>query len=77
MSLLQTKLYIDGQWQPSADQSTFDVLNPATGQLVGACSDATAEDVRHACQAAAEAFSTFRKTTAKVSLPLGGVAGRW
>ena len=80
MSLLQTQLFIDGQWRPSADQSTFDVLNPATERVVEACSNATAEDVRDACQAAASAFTAYKKTTAKVSLPLarrpGAVATR-
>ncbi|KAF0293026.1 Succinate-semialdehyde dehydrogenase, mitochondrial [Amphibalanus amphitrite] len=65
MALLRTQLYIDGHWRQSSDQATFDVLNPATGQVLQACSDATAEDVRDACEAAANAFASFKKTTAK------------
>jgi len=65
MSLTRTQLYVGGQWRPATDGHTFPVLNPASGAHLQDVSDATEDDVRAACQAAAEAFTTYRKTTAK------------
>lgn len=49
-------LFINGQWAPASSQETFDVLNPATGQLVAKVAKGTEEDVNRAVQAAREAF---------------------
>ncbi|XP_037070483.1 succinate-semialdehyde dehydrogenase, mitochondrial-like [Pollicipes pollicipes] len=65
MSLTRTELFVDGHWRKSSDGSTFEVVNPANGARLQAVSDATAEDVRDACQAAASAFAAYRKTTVK------------
>ncbi len=44
----------------------FDVTNPATGEVVGSTPDATADDVRAAINAAADALEGWRNTTALV-----------
>ncbi|WP_066309162.1 aldehyde dehydrogenase [Bacillus sp. FJAT-29814] len=48
--------FINGQWVPSASNETFDVFNPATGELVAKVAKGTVEDVNRAVQAARDAF---------------------
>jgi aldehyde dehydrogenase (NAD+) len=49
-------LFINGQWQQAASMETFDVHNPATGDVVAEVAKGSAEDVDKAVQAAREAF---------------------
>lgn len=48
--------FINGNWQPSSSQETFNVVNPATGELVAKVAKGTSEDADHAVKAAREAF---------------------
>jgi aldehyde dehydrogenase (NAD+) len=48
--------FINGQWVPSSSNETFDVFNPATGELVAKVAKGTVEDVNTAVAAAREAF---------------------
>lgn len=59
-------LFINGKWEPATGGETFDVLNPATGELTAKVAKATAEDVDKAVQAARDAFD---KTDWKEMLP--------
>jgi aldehyde dehydrogenase (NAD+) len=49
-------LFINGKWEPASNQETFDVFNPATGELVAKVSKGTVADVDTAVMAAREAF---------------------
>ncbi|WP_128895213.1 aldehyde dehydrogenase family protein [Longirhabdus pacifica] len=49
-------LFINGEWTPATHGETFDVSNPATGELVAKVAKATKEDVNKAVTAAREAF---------------------
>jgi aldehyde dehydrogenase (NAD+) len=49
-------LFINGKWEPASNQETFDVFNPANGQLVAKVAKGTPADVDKAVQAAREAF---------------------
>ncbi|MFJ5761262.1 aldehyde dehydrogenase family protein [Neobacillus sp. NPDC093182] len=49
-------LFINGKWEPAGNQETFDVFNPATGELVAKVAKGTEEDVDRAVQAARDAF---------------------
>lgn len=49
-------LLIDGQLRPASDNGTFDVTNPATGEVIGQAADATVEDMEAALAAARRAF---------------------
>src|SRR5699024_3886978 len=51
-------LLIGGELRPAAAGATFDVLNPATEEVIGAAADATAEDMDAAIAAARTAFDT-------------------
>ena len=58
------KLYIDGTWS-DAGGGTFDVINPATEEVVAAAPNATRADLDRAIAAARRAFDEgpWRKTT--------------
>ena len=58
-------LYIDGKWTPSGSRETFDVLDPATREVVGAAAEATPEDVKRAVDAAHRAFPGWSSRPAK------------
>jgi len=58
------RILIGGEWREGADGARFDVLNPATGDVVGSVVDASPEDVRAAIDAAAEALPAWRATPA-------------
>ena len=36
--------FIDGKWQQSSDKATYEVINPATEEVLGQASKATPED---------------------------------
>ncbi|GLB39348.1 putative aldehyde dehydrogenase [Lyophyllum shimeji] len=58
-----TPLCIDGQWVPSSTNATFDVTNPASGQVVGQAASASSEDCKAAVDSAAKAFETWEHST--------------
>ncbi|WP_338560461.1 NAD-dependent succinate-semialdehyde dehydrogenase [Erwinia sp. E_sp_B04_7] len=61
--LFQTGYFADGQWQQSA--STFDVLNPATGEVIAQVAKAGKKETEQAIAAAEKAFPAWRAKTAK------------
>lgn len=61
--LLRGDCYIDGQWV--AASRSFEVLNPATEEVLARVADADAALARQAVEAAASSFSAWRRATAK------------
>jgi acyl-CoA reductase-like NAD-dependent aldehyde dehydrogenase len=57
----EIQLYINGKWVPSSSRETFDVFDPATGEVIGRAASATKEDVSKAIEAAHEAFPQWAK----------------
>ena len=57
-------LYINGQWVPASDGKTFVTTNPATGEKLAECAQATKDDVDAAVKAAWAAFPAWRDWTA-------------
>lgn len=55
------KLLIGGQWVPAQDNALFDVFNPATGELLTRCANASAADIDRAVAAAKVAFEDWSK----------------
>jgi aldehyde dehydrogenase (NAD+) len=49
-------LFINGKWVPASGGETFDVLNPATGEVAAKVAKAGENDVEEAVQAARDAF---------------------
>ena len=48
----QYGLYINGQWVTASDGGTFETHNPANGEHLAYCAEATREDVDAAVKAA-------------------------
>ncbi len=57
-------LYIDGAWTPSASGKTLEVMNPATGDTLGALAHAGTADLDRALAAADRGFQVWRKISA-------------
>ncbi len=55
-------LLIDGRWRAASDQGTFEVHNPATGEVICAVASATGDDARAAMDAAAGAQEGWART---------------
>ncbi len=56
-------LYINGEWANSSN-GTFQVTNPATGEVLGEAADGTREDAKRAIEAAEQAFDSWSSLTA-------------
>ncbi|MDQ7728248.1 NAD-dependent succinate-semialdehyde dehydrogenase [Halomonas sp. SpR8] len=63
--LLKTRAYIDGQWVDGKQGARFEVINPATGEVVAQVANAGADDARMAIEAAHRALPAWRAKTAK------------
>jgi succinate-semialdehyde dehydrogenase/glutarate-semialdehyde dehydrogenase len=64
-TLFRQACYIDGSWIESSGHQTIEVDNPATGQVIGTVPRLGRGETRQAIEAAARAFPTWRKRTAK------------
>lgn len=64
MAYPDTRLFIEGQWQDSADGRTLAVFNPATGKEIGRVAQAGKADLDRALKAAQTGFEIWRDTTA-------------
>ncbi|WP_238418719.1 NAD-dependent succinate-semialdehyde dehydrogenase [Gordonia sp. 'Campus'] len=63
VSRVRTDLFIDGEWSPPVDGNHFDVVNPATGELLAQVADADAADARRAIESAAAHQSGWAATS--------------
>jgi aldehyde dehydrogenase (NAD+) len=54
----ETRLYIDGRLRESSTSKTADNINPATEEVLGVYTDASADDMEEAIAAARRAFDT-------------------
>jgi len=57
-------LYIDGDWRGARSGSSFEVINPATGEPIGDVADGKRQDAADAILAASVAFSGWSRLTA-------------
>jgi len=55
--------FIDGKWQQSSSKETYDVINPATEEVIGKASKASAADVDKALKSAEKGFQLWKKFT--------------
>jgi len=62
--MIQTQLYIDGQWQSPIDNGTRAIVSPADESVIAQAAEATRADARLAIAAARKAFDgQWRQTT--------------
>jgi succinate-semialdehyde dehydrogenase/glutarate-semialdehyde dehydrogenase len=57
-------MFINGNWQAAGAGATFEVINPATGEVLQDVANGDREIARLAIEAAHNAFPAWRKTTA-------------
>ncbi|TGR17929.1 MULTISPECIES: NAD-dependent succinate-semialdehyde dehydrogenase [unclassified Mesorhizobium] len=60
------QMLVGGQWTSADDGRTLDVIDPASGEIIGTVPNAGAAETRRAIDAAAAAFASFSQTTAAV-----------
>ncbi len=61
--IIKKQHYIDGKWVDTAKPNDFDVINPATEEVIGVISLGNCDDVDQAVIAARKAFIGYSKTT--------------
>ncbi|MFL2883208.1 MAG: NAD-dependent succinate-semialdehyde dehydrogenase [Pelagibacteraceae bacterium] len=54
--------YIDGKWQDSSDGGSYEVINPATEEVLGNASKATSNDVEKSLKSAQEGLKIWSST---------------
>jgi succinate-semialdehyde dehydrogenase / glutarate-semialdehyde dehydrogenase len=59
-ALIAEKSYINGKWTLSESGTTFQVTNPASGDIIGSCPESTTRDLNEAISAASQAFPTWK-----------------
>ncbi len=55
--------FINGKWQESSGKETYNVINPATEELIGKASKANDKDVELCLESASKGFEVWRKTS--------------
>ncbi|MGB3313806.1 MAG: NAD-dependent succinate-semialdehyde dehydrogenase, partial [Albidovulum sp.] len=61
--MFQTDLYIDGQWRPGASGTRFDVINPATEEVLASVASAEIADADAALEAGEAAMKDWAART--------------
>ena len=64
-SLVAKKAYVAGEWINAQNGKTFDVINPATGEIIASLPDLDVSDAKHAIDAAALAQKKWAQYTGK------------
>ena len=62
LASVPTGLLIDGQWRDASDGGTFDVHDPATGEVLATLASATSEDALAALDAADKVQASWART---------------
>ena len=55
--------FINGKWQKSLSGETYDVINPATEEVIGKASKANKEDVQTAINSASRGLQIWKNTS--------------
>ena len=63
-SLFRQQAYVDGKWIDADNGTSFEVTNPATGEVIGTVPDLGAAETRRAIEAANNAWPAWRAKTA-------------
>ena len=53
--------FIDGKWQKSSSNETYDVINPSTEEVIGKASKASSTDIEKALKSAEKGFMIWKK----------------
>ena len=55
--------FIDGKWQKSSSGKTYDVINPATEEVIGKASKADSSDIQKALKSAEKGLQIWKNTS--------------
>ncbi|MCE3245365.1 MAG: NAD-dependent succinate-semialdehyde dehydrogenase, partial [Arthrobacter sp.] len=66
LASVPTGLLIDGEWRDASDGGTFDVHDPATGEVLATLASATSEDAIAALDSADAAQASWARTAPRV-----------
>ena len=55
--------FIDGKWQQSSSGETYEVINPATEEIIGKASKANSKDIQRALKSAQKGLEIWRNTS--------------
>ena len=55
--------FINGKWQNSSGEETYDVINPATEDIIGKASKANKSDIDLALKSAEKGFEIWKNTS--------------
>ncbi len=72
--LIATKAYLAGEWRDAKDGATFDVTNPARGDVIAKVADLSREECAEAIDAAYKAQKDWAQWTGKER---AGVLRKW
>jgi len=61
---LNMKMFVAGEWVDAQGKETFDVKNPATGEIVGSVPKGSREDAKRAIDVARDAFKKWSEVPA-------------
>lgn len=61
--LFRQQSYVNGQWVNASSGKSFDVTNPATGEVIGTVPDHSVQDYSGAIKDAKNAFESFKHTS--------------
>lgn len=64
-SLLETRAFVGGEWVDAKSGKTFDVTNPATGEVIAKVADLSREEIATAIDAAHKAMKAWTARPAK------------
>lgn len=65
------RMYIDGKWVDSESSETFDVVSPASGEVIGTFPKGTVDDAKAAVEAAVAAQGTIARMSIQDRCKLG------
>lgn len=63
-TFLRQQIFVNGEWRDALSGKTIDVLNPATGEVIGTIPNAGTDDTKAAIAAADAAFPAYSALTA-------------
>ena len=55
--------FINGKWQKSSGEETYDVINPATEDVIGKASKANKQDIELALKSAEKGLEIWKNTS--------------
>src|SRR5688572_25137406 len=64
-NLIRSHAFVGGKWITATSEKVFDVINPATGEVIAVVPDMDRHDVRKAIDAADAAWPAYRDLPAK------------